>query len=604
MAGFDKYVSLQIKRLGSEGQEELQTQVDDWKAVVARAKAMLPKEELARTIKGTDIPQLEKKIDEQSEDLSGKSKVAEEASHALKSLKEEVEEISSLKRVAADAARMLNEVSVLKSEVSTLEGDLASTGSIQTGDQVQTAINEMADNIKRLKRECQTIERNREAKRTDLNNAERASFRSEKLVSEKEQEVSRRRSLQKRIDELKEEYTEGTEMLKALDEAIDGYSAPIKKVKDELEQLKSDNAQEESKRASRVETYQAKLRILQDCQLQIQRYVDQRGAQKLADCVDTIRDLQGQIQEINDRIKEVESDISKIDKDLNESKATERNIVDNLQYRQLGRDIRKIEEDLSQLDLDEASKNRREFESKYHAQNQEVNKLNGESQHLSGEIASLQEQLNARDDELKKDYKDVAKRFSQKLVEVKTSEIANSDLEKYAKALDAAIIRFHGLKMQEINEQIRYLWAKTYQGTDIDSISIESDGEKVGNRSYNYRVCMMKDTVKMDMRGRCSAGQKVLASIIIRLALADSFATNCRFMALDEPTLCLDQETVEALARSLGDIIKERPSTQLLVVTHDPQFLNLLAQSTSIDHYWRVSRDASMKSIIERERIR
>lgn len=31
----------------------------------------------------------------------------------------------------------------------------------------------------------------------------------------------------------------------------------------------------------------------------------------------------------------------------------------------------------------------------------------------------------------------------------------------------------------------------------------------------------------MDMRGRCSAGQRVLASIVIRLALAETFGVSC-----------------------------------------------------------------------------
>ena len=55
----------------------------------------------------------------------------------------------------------------------------------------------------------------------------------------------------------------------------------------------------------------------------------------------------------------------------------------------------------------------------------------------------------------------------------------------------------------------------------------------------------------MDMRGRCSAGQKMLASIIIRLALADSFGQNCGILALDEPTNALDTENIDALAASL-----------------------------------------------------
>lgn len=29
----------------------------------------------------------------------------------------------------------------------------------------------------------------------------------------------------------------------------------------------------------------------------------------------------------------------------------------------------------------------------------------------------------------------------------------------------SAIMRYHAIKMEEINEQIKYLWSKTYQGT-------------------------------------------------------------------------------------------------------------------------------------------
>ncbi len=47
---------------------------------------------------------------------------------------------------------------------------------------------------------------------------------------------------------------------------------------------------------------------------------------------------------------------------------------------------------------------------------------------------------------------------------------------------------------------------------------------------------MVKNDTELEMRGRCSAGQKVLASLIIRLALAETFSTNCGVIALDEPT--------------------------------------------------------------------
>lgn len=73
--------------------------------------------------------------------------------------------------------------------------------------------------------------------------------------------------------------------------------------------------------------------------------------------------------------------------------------------------------------------------------------------------------------------------------------------------------------------------------TDIDGIRIVSDHDEQSSgarKSYNYRVVMVKNNVELDMRGRCSAGQKVLASIVIRLALAESFGQGCGVLALDE----------------------------------------------------------------------
>ena len=66
------------------------------------------------------------------------------------------------------------------------------------------------------------------------------------------------------------------------------------------------------------------------------------------------------------------------------------------------------------------------------------------------------------------------------------SDMANNDLEKYAKALDkyemscffsfgcwgsredtSAIMKYHSLKMEEVNDTMKHLWNKTYQGTGL-----------------------------------------------------------------------------------------------------------------------------------------
>ena len=54
---------------------------------------------------------------------------------------------------------------------------------------------------------------------------------------------------------------------------------------------------------------------------------------------------------------------------------------------------------------------------------------------------------------------------------------------------------------------------------DIETIEIRSDedeselsGASKARRNYNYRVVMIRQGTALDMRGRCSAGQKVRRS--------------------------------------------------------------------------------------------
>ncbi|ETN78145.1 hypothetical protein NECAME_10544, partial [Necator americanus] len=118
-----------------------------------------------------------------------------------------------------------------------------------------------------------------------------------------------------------------------------------------------------------------------------------------------------------------------------------------------------------------------------------------------------------------------------------------SDLEKYTKCLDSSIIQFHTDKMAAINRILDDLWRKVYGGTDIQTIRIKSECAATSDKrkAYDYRVVMvLRNGVELDMRDRCSAGQKMLACILIRISLADVFGGMCSIIALDEPTTNLD----------------------------------------------------------------
>lgn len=143
----------------------------------------------------------------------------------------------------------------------------------------------------------------------------------------------------------------------------------------------------------------------------------------------------------------------------------------------------------------------------------------------------------------------------------------------------------------------------SHAGEDISSIELVS-GQEAGSRaqkSYNYRVVMTKGTSKLDMRGRCSAGQRVLASIVIRLALAETFCINCGCIALDEPTVNLDHRTKKGLAVALAQIIASRSQQrnfQLILITHDEEFVAMMKTELSTltgfsmpEKYFQVRRE-------------
>jgi DNA repair protein RAD50 len=82
--------------------------------------------------------------------------------------------------------------------------------------------------------------------------------------------------------------------------------------------------------------------------------------------------------------------------------------------------------------------------------------------------------------------------------------------------------------------------------------------------------------------------------------------TRQKLIALDEPTTNLDQDNIRALAESLHTIIRTRMAQsnfQLIVITHDEEFLRSMKCADFCDNYYRISRDGKQKSVIERQSI-
>ncbi|RAH61945.1 DNA repair protein Rad50 [Aspergillus piperis CBS 112811] len=340
---------------------------------------------------------------------------------------------------------------------------------------------------------------------------------------------------------------------------------------------------------------------------EIDAYNERGGPHQLERSKRELQSIENEISNLEIEQANITKEINKISAQLKDSENTKRQYADNLTYRQATRSLDAVTEEIEQLAAQNAEVDRSRFKEESERRAREHNALAAKQASKMGEMKGKDDQLMQLLADWNTDYKDAAGKYKEAHIKVETTKAAVDDLARYGGALDKAIMKYHGLKMEEINAIISELWQKTYRGTDVDTILIRSDNENAkGNRSYNYRVCMVKQGAEMDMRGRCSAGQKVLASIIIRLALAECFGVNCGLIALDEPTTNLDRDNIRSLAESLHDIIRTRQQQanfQLIVITHDEEFLRHMQCGDFSDYYYRVSRNEKQKSIIERQSI-
>lgn len=314
------------------------------------------------------------------------------------------------------------------------------------------------------------------------------------------------------------------------------------------------------------------------------------------------------IDEINNKISEKNELLQKINIFLSDLNKEKNQILLNIDYRMLYKDQKEVQKKIAALNIDLLKSQILEYENSIKILKTHLDNLNTCSASKYGEIKQITHQIDDLTNELKIDYHYIDKSYREEWIKLESYNIASSDLQVFSKALDNSIMMYHTLKMNDINKILGELWLQTYKGTDIESIAIKSDiNEQMKNKkSYNYRVVMYKSGNELDMRGRCSAGQKVLASILIRLALAECFGLRCGIIALDEPTTNLDRENSISLAYSLNEIINYRKSQrnfQLIVITHDENFLAHINGDGHTDHFYRIQRDENQNSRIYRMSI-
>lgn len=417
-----------------------------------------------------------------------------------------------------------------------------------------------------------------------------------------------RQELNGQLKDVTEQITQLTEAIKAASAAV----GPAKAQRDDLLAKRDGLRQQQLAAEGQLESRLRAIAVTQDGLAAKQRPIDEYNA---GNTVAQQQKIAAELEQSREKRDAAARDVQQIQmqlegavRQLAEREATKMEIEVVRDYRRTRHEQERLDAQLNQLQQQIAQIGSRADLQKRHAELAQMRQdaLQQSNQH-QGSLNVVQQNMREAKQSLRNArYHQINERYRKQLVELKTTDLAASDLNKYHKALERALLAFHTGKMADINKIIKELWQKTYRGQDIDYIQLKADADQGVARNYNYRVVMVNGGVEMDMRGRCSAGQKVLACLIIRLALAETFCLNCGILALDEPTTNLDAENSASLAEALRALMvarREQDNFQLIIITHDEHFAHLIGTRQHAEYLWRITKDENQRSFIQQEEI-
>ncbi|SCU96818.1 LADA_0H02916g1_1 [Lachancea dasiensis] len=540
-------------------------------------------------------------LTEQKETLSDSAKRLGEVTDDLQYVEKILRPIvDNILRLREDTKALNGDFKEVSDELSVVNGV---GGNLKTAEELQVEQKRVSSAIRDSRKQLEEWQEAKEKKSRELSNLIGLIREKNFRIHDFEKKISEKTNLASSIKD-------NENSLSHIDSLIESGSSSLKTISNRVVDLKADLTHKASHALTREKEERKNLDFLREKRDIFTRLTSDIHefetvyALRIQSIGEELSRANGLVISLSQKLETGIKDIEAQNRQINDSSNEKKNLKLNIDLADLRTELTQIDFELSNLNIQNAEAQRDEYQQESNHLRSLFEKLSSDNAGRLGEIKQLQNQIHSLFAQLKSDYSDVDNTYQREWVKLQTKTLVTDDIEVYSKALDSAIMKYHSLKMQDINRIIDELWKRTYSGTDVDTIKIKSDEvtNSMRGKTYNYRVVMYKQDAELDMRGRCSAGQKVLASIIIRLALSETFGVNCGVIALDEPTTNLDEENIESLAKSLNNIIEFRrhqKNFQLIVITHDEKFLRYMGAAEFADHFYKVKRDDRQKSQIE-----
>ncbi|MGD0729587.1 MAG: AAA family ATPase [Candidatus Micrarchaeaceae archaeon] len=544
--------------------------------------------------------QLEKMAREKAELEIEQKKISEDSREKEKSLKQLEKNMSDLKSKYDRSKKLTNEIAELSSKINTLNSELKKIESL--GIDQSSIESEYASKSKRL-----------ELYQTELKSLRKEESSLQKIIAESEALVKLGNDKIKERDKL-------TELMKGKN--IQESEIQIKNKEKELQDAMKELSVLKARKEEINEWVKELSKHISKCPL-CERELDEKAKTML------LESKQSTIKETELSIVKIGENLSKLEKDMNELKKEQDNL--KLVSSKL-LDYKGLEEALAK-NLKEANSGK----EKHKTINDQIEKSSKESEALNKAINDLSVKIDSAKRKIKYDSDikessilletrskelkelDVNEKTLYSLQELITKESTiltdlnskiksnerylnnlNSQIEDKAKAIGNVNLiqeRIENRRVQisnmnkfrnalletetqlrnnlvtSINALMQNIWSELYPYADYSGIRLNAKKDDYSLEA-STGIDEKENRIWVEIEGIASGGEKSVACLTMRIALAMVIVPNLRWLILDEPTHNIDEngisKLIEVLSNSLPKVVE-----QIFIITHDNALKNI-----------------------------
>ncbi|MEM5829408.1 MAG: AAA family ATPase [Candidatus Aenigmatarchaeota archaeon] len=577
----------------------------DRKLGIESSVSQINEEEVRKNL--AELVEVISKLSSEKEELKSKLEKIEREKEKLE------KELLELKKTK-DAIEILRREE--KGKESVLEETLSAIKSIENAtrgfskESVERAIKEIEELLREKELELKQKKENYEKIFSEISQAEsKIKFLSGEKIYKLKPLLEEKTGIKKELDHLlsttgeniEEQIEKSRENLEKINSDISATNTLIKDLNSFIQHLSSsenrcpvcDSILTQERKILLIKQKEEQLKKLQDrlADLLINKQNASENLKKLEDAAKKIGEMYIQVKDLQDIQKELEDsekDLSQLNYFANKARIDlelVRKEVNNIESEIKENEEKKRKYDilLIQLqDLEERKKRSEELkreieEVKKKIKEKEV-KLEGKDLDAMEEnlksIISMESETRTKlcsydsliqeKEARRKEQEEKVKTLEKMKKEIQKLDRLTRDLEIFNLALEETQIELRNNFVEGVNLTMSKLWNTLYPYHDFISIRLNAE-------EGDYVLQLQgRDGNWVNVEGNVSGGERSIACLALRIALALALAPQLRVLVLDEPTANLDARAIRELSITLRERINEFID-QTFLITHQPE---------------------------------